>query len=125
MSAIGQKLPFNRADLLGGEQRGKMMTWVKDYEGMIDFLSLVIVHAPDNFPKEDYLDEDEQLTLETAFSELRQGLQLASARLADRSLLADLKLGLEDAYSSYKQGDDIKGAHQLQSLEQELLRLVS
>lgn len=43
------------------------MTWVKDFEGMIDFLSQVIVHAPDNFPKEDYLDEDEQLTLELRF----------------------------------------------------------
>lgn len=51
------------------------MSWVNSFEGLLDFLSLVMVHAPDDSPKEDFLNEDEQLTLENAFAEINEGMR--------------------------------------------------
>lgn len=99
------------------------MAWIKNFDGLVDFLSLVIVHAPDGFPKEDYLRDDEQLTLEKAFDELRQGMQFVEKRVPDDALLNQLRRYLDDAFASYKQGNDVKGAHLLQDFERMLLEV--
>ena len=98
------------------------MAWVKDFNGLVDFLSLVIVHAPDSFPREDYLDDDEQLTLDSAFAELRNGMKFVLPRVAGSDALDALGTQLDNALAMYRLGDDIKGAHLLQDFEQSLLR---
>lgn len=98
------------------------MPWIKNYNGFLDFLSLVIVHAPDGFPKEDYLRDDEQLTLESAFKELRDGMVFVEPRVADSAALDTLRGQLDQALALYRQGEDVKGAHLLQDFEQLLLR---
>ena len=95
------------------------MTWVKNVAGFRDFLSLVIVHAPDEFPQEDYLARDEQLNLVRAFGELYKGLGLLSSSAppssqVDMAALRDL---LDRALIAYKAGEDVKGAHLLQEFE--------
>jgi hypothetical protein len=52
-------------------------TWVFDEQSLRDFISIVAFHAPDQFPVEDYLEPDEQLNLDRAIQELRQGLRFA------------------------------------------------
>lgn len=99
------------------------MAWIENFEELVDFLSMVAVCAPDSFPKEDYLRDDEQLTLERAFDELRQGIRLVAERTPDDAVLEQLRECLEDAFASYKQGNDIKGAHLLQDSEGILLRI--
>lgn len=98
------------------------MPWIKNYNGFVDFLSLVIVHAPDGFPKEDYLRDDEQLTLESAFKELRDGMAFVAPRVADGVALNTLHGQLDQALALYRQGEDVKGANLLQGFEQLLLR---
>ncbi|MGJ7541906.1 hypothetical protein [Variovorax sp. LT1R16] len=94
------------------------MTWVKNVAGFRDFLSLVIVHAPDDFPEEDYLAPGEQLNLVRAFGELYKGLELVSSsagsNLIDVPALRDL---LDRALVAYRAGEDVKGAHLLQEFE--------
>jgi len=99
------------------------MAWVKDFEGMLDFLSLVIVHAPDDFPKEDYLHDDEQLNLENAFAELRLGMQFVIERVSNDKLQSQLVECLNASFESYKRGNDVKGAHLLQDFENMLLQI--
>jgi len=98
------------------------MPWIKNYNGFVDFLSLVIVHAPDGFPKEDYLRDDEQLTLESAFKELADGMAFVEPRVSDGAMLDTLRGQLDQALALYRQGDDVKGAHLMQDFEQLLLR---
>lgn len=100
------------------------MAWIKNFGGFLDFLSLVIVHAPVDFPKEDYLRDDEQLTLERAFFELRNGMQFVATKVSDGAALNALQTQLDQALALYRHGDDVKGAHLLQDFEQRLLREV-
>lgn len=91
------------------------MAWIKNLNTFRDFLSLVIVHAPNDFPKEDYLSEDEQLRLESAFAELYGGLRFLPV---DRPV-PRLRSLLDEALGAYRSGDDVRGAHVLQSFETE------
>lgn len=97
------------------------MSWVKSFEGLLDFLSLVIVHAPDEFPNEDFLSDDEQLTLDMAFKELNHGMQFVKQRIKDENVLMQLQNTLDASLAAYREGDDVKGAHLLQGLEKSLL----
>ena len=93
------------------------MSWVKSVAAFRDFLSLVIVHAPDDFPEEDYLAADEQLNLERACAELHRGLEMLIADQRSPAPTSELRLMLDQALAAYKEGDDIKGAHLLQAFE--------
>ncbi|QJE03747.1 hypothetical protein HH212_27005 (plasmid) [Massilia forsythiae] len=93
------------------------MPWIKNFGGFVDFLSLVIVHAPDDFSKENYLGEDEQLTLESAFNELRNGMKFVKPRVSDDAALEALCGRLEQALVLYRQREDTKAAHLLQDFE--------
>lgn len=97
------------------------MPWVKNFEGLLDFLSLVIVHAPDDFPKEDYLRDDEQLNLEMAFEEIGNGMQFVAKRIPDENILQQLRSYLDLSLAAYRQGNDVKGAHLLQDFERVIL----
>lgn len=98
------------------------MPWIKNFNGFLDFLSLVIVHAPDGFPKEDYLRDEEQLTLDSAFKELRDGMKFVESKVSSRPALDVLHSQIDQALTLYRQGEDVKGAHLLQDFEQRLLR---
>lgn len=97
------------------------MPWVKSFVGLLDFLSLVIVHAPDDFPKEDYLGDEEQLTLEMAFEEIGNGMQFVANKIPDEKVLQQLRSYLNSSLAAYRQGEDIKGAHLLQDFERIIL----
>ena len=97
------------------------MHWVKSFEGLLDFLSLVIVHAPNEFPKEDYLRDDEQLTLEMAFEEIAHGMRFVAQRIPDQKVLDQLRNYLGSSLAAYRLGNEVKGAHLLQDFEKMLL----
>ena len=50
-----------------------MSDWVTDSPTLKEMLALAVIYAPD-FPREDHLEDDEQLNLEKAFKEMRSGL---------------------------------------------------
>lgn len=81
-----------------------------------DFISYVLLCAPDEFPEEDYLPPDEQMTLEKAFAELLTKLPLVTPRVpSDRLPL--LKTMLEMSLEAYQNADSIRGAQLLQEFE--------
>lgn len=93
------------------------MPWVKNVPTFKDFLSLVIVHAPDDFPKEDYLAPDEQLNLARAFGELYKGLEMLLDSRCSSLQVTALRGILDRALTAYRSGEDVKGAHLLQEFE--------
>ncbi|MDT9111095.1 hypothetical protein, partial [Escherichia coli] len=75
-----------------------------------DFLSLVIVHAPDDFPVEDYLRPDEQLNLHSAYAELEHGISLFGAQRSKNYDGKELRRLLAESLKSYEAGCDVEGA---------------
>lgn len=93
------------------------MKWVQTEDDLKNFLSLVVLYAPDEFPEEDYLEDNEQLNLERAFSELNHGLKLFESSINDNDFKNKLKGLLNQAHSEYKSGNSVKGAHLVQEFE--------
>lgn len=97
--------------------------WVNSFDGLLDFLSLVMVCAPDNFPEEDFLSSNEQLTLDKSFEEIQVGMQFVKNKIGDGDFLIGLQNILDASLSAYRNGDDIKGARLLQCFEGELMNI--
>lgn len=47
------------------------MARVRDVESFYNFIGYVVLRAPNAFPREDYLQDHEQMTLDKKFEELR------------------------------------------------------
>ena len=88
--------------------------WVHDVRSLRDFISYVIVHAPDEFPQEDYLQAHEQMNLASAFDELSRGIVLLQPSQIQQS---ELQTVLSKAFTEYKAGSNIKAAHTLHEFE--------
>jgi len=91
--------------------------WVRDINSLYDFISYVVVYAPNDFPSEDYLETHEQMTLDMAFSELRRGIPFVAESHPNPNIAKDLNLILDEAFQFYSLGDDVKGAHRVQDFE--------
>ena len=98
------------------------MRRVQDISDYYNFLATVIVHAPDRFPSEDFLPPDEQLDLERAFTELRDGMEFISKRIVDSKAQEALRQLLENSLEAYRIGDAMKGAKLLQNFEEIVFR---
>ena len=86
-------------------------------EPVLEILELVIVHAPDEFPEEDFLEPEEQLTLDMAFKELHVGVNLLSAKRVSEARRNELRKLLQQAHDKYLEGRDVEAAYILQELE--------
>lgn len=87
---------------------------VKSVDDLWDFIGYVVLRAPDRFPREDYLADEEQMTLEVAFEVMRRAISVAYPEPGaedKRSWLAD---ALSRSLTAYRQGDTPGGAHILQ-----------
>lgn len=91
-----------------------------EYRNMIGY---VVVYAPDEFPVEDFLAPDEQMTLDKAFSEFRRGLPVAYDRIKDKDAIPKAVELLEASYQAYREGDQRAGAFLLQDFDALLLEL--
>jgi hypothetical protein len=93
--------------------------WINSDRDLFSFMKYVLLYAPDQFPREDYLKPDEQMTLGRAFDELRRGLQfLPHQQLNDKVLMSRLRGMLEAAYERYTCGDAAGGGGLLKEIDQ-------
>lgn len=90
------------------------MAWVRDLDSLYNFIGYVVLRAPDQFPREDYLRDDEQLTLEKAFEELRTGVQFVQAESPERQISSELQGILDQSLALYRAGERVAAAHRLQ-----------
>lgn len=97
------------------------MAWVRNIGGYVDFISYVLLSAPDDFPEEDYLSRDEQMNLEKAFEELRNGMHFVDEVIADGATRVRLRDLLDASLCAYQAGRDVEGAHLLQDFEKLVL----
>lgn len=90
------------------------MRWIRHLHELHDFIGLVILSAPDRFREEDFLSDDEQLTLQSAFAEIRNGLELVPVSENDPHYHDRLRAILDESLSAYRAGERKEGAHRLQ-----------
>jgi hypothetical protein len=91
--------------------------YVHSLRGLRDFVATVVLSAPDRFRYRDHRLEDDQLSLERAFAELRAGLEFVEPRADDPELHARLNATLDASKSAYLAGERKKGAHLLQDFQ--------
>lgn len=91
-----------------------------EYRNMIGY---VVLGAPDQFPVEDYLAPDEQMTLDKAFAQLRRGLPVAYDKIKHKDAIPKALELLEASYRAYEAGDQRAGAFLLQDFDELLLEL--
>ncbi|KWE78476.1 hypothetical protein [Burkholderia territorii] len=97
------------------------MAWVDSFGEFVDFISYVLLSAPDDFPVEDYLSDDEQMNLDKAFDELKGGMRFVEQRIHDKDVVARLHGLLDASFVAYRADDSTKGAHLLQDFQRLLL----
>jgi exonuclease VII small subunit len=93
------------------------MKKINNSQDYLNFLSVVIVSAPDKFRQFDFLRPEEQMNLTTAFEELHQGLRYL-ANTATVEKMQELRKILDDSLKAYQSGEAISGAHLLQDFEE-------
>lgn len=93
------------------------MAWIRDINGLYNFIGYVVLCAPDNFPVRDYLTADQQMTLDRAFAELRHGVKLVMADAPDLPRINDLESVLDEALGLYRSGEIVRAAQRLHDFE--------
>jgi len=84
---------------------------MESVDDLWDHIAYVLAYAPNDFPYRDFLPADQQMNLDRAFEQLRQGIEIAypeQKMSAKRSVLGQL---LDDAYSAYRNNEPIKAGH--------------
>ena len=95
---------------------------MKSVDDLYDHIGYVVLRAPDRFPVEDYLPADQQMTLEMAFEQLREGVEIAypnDFHPEKRTILNSL---LDQSFAAYKAGEEVKGAHLLQDFQDNIFK---
>ena len=93
------------------------MREVKRLSEFRDQISVVLLSAPDNFPKFSWMRDEDVLDLESAFDSLRFGLEtFANPRMKDPARRDEARRLLEASYEAYKAGEKQKGAHLIQDM---------
>lgn len=85
-------------------------------------IAYVLGCAPDHFPHEDFLAEDQQMNLDRAFEQLRQGVEIAypEASFAEKRMhLNDI---LDRSYAAYKAGEEITAGHLLNDFQDNIFK---
>lgn len=91
------------------------MSLIYDGASLRDFLSYGVVYAPD-FPREEFLADDDQVTLDRLLKELRGGLRYSVRIKRNPALRQSAEQLLDQAAAGYAAGDRRIGTARLQSL---------
>lgn len=90
---------------------------MESVDDLWNHIAYVMAYAPDHFPYRNFLADNEQMNLDRAFAQLRQGVEVAypEAEFADkRVLLYDI---LDRCYAQYQAGENIKAGHLLNEFQ--------
>ncbi|MYM87143.1 hypothetical protein GTP91_08100 [Rugamonas sp. FT82W] len=93
------------------------MNQINSRQDYLNFLSVVIVSAPDKFRQFDFLRPEEQMNLEAAFTELHRGLTYLDGNVATEKM-QEFRRILDSALNAYQGGEYVSGAHLLQDFEE-------
>jgi len=82
-----------------------------------EHIAYTLAYAPNNFPWEDFLQDNQQMNLDRAFEQLRQGVLVAypeGSAASKRTSLFDL---LDQSFLAYAKGDELTGGRILHDFQ--------
>ena len=95
---------------------------VETVDDLWNHIAYVMAYAPDQFPHEDFLTEDQQMNLERAFDQLRGGIEVAYPE-PSYALKRDLLNGILDrSYAAYRADDEIAAGHLLNEFQDNIFK---
>jgi hypothetical protein len=95
---------------------------IESVDDLWNHIAYVLAYAPDRFPKEDFLAADQQMNLEMAFEQLREGVLVAYPEegfATKRNYLFEL---LDRSYIAYGNGDELNAGQLLNECEDEIFK---
>jgi hypothetical protein len=95
------------------------MTSVDD---LWDHIAYVMAYAPDQFPYRDFLPDDQQMNLDRAFEQLRQGVEIAYPEPEFASKRTTLNDILDRSYAGYRAGEDVAAGHLLNEFQDNVFK---
>ena len=98
------------------------MFLMQTVEDLWQHIAYVLAYAPDRFPYRDFLPDDQQMNLELAFKQLRQGVTIAYPDIAFADKRASLNGILDQSYAAYKAGEDVKAGHLLNDFQDSIFK---
>jgi len=97
------------------------MFQLKTVDDLWGHIAYVLAYAP-NFPHRDFLAADQQMTLERAFEQLRQGVLVAYPEESLQAKRAKLFEILDQSYAAYIKADEIKAGNLLNDFQDSIFK---
>lgn len=95
---------------------------MKSVDELWDHIAYVVLYAPDDFPQEDFLAPDDQMTMDRAFELLRAGVMIAypEGKFAQKRLSL---MGLLDrSFLAYRSEDEMTGVKLLHEFQDAIFK---
>lgn len=99
------------------------MAEIKTIDDLYNLIGFVVLCAPDKFPARDYLKPGDQMNLDRAFDQLRQGVEIGYPADFYPEKKIELYSLLNQSFSAYKAGDRFNGAHLLQDFQDKIFKV--
>jgi hypothetical protein len=96
---------------------------MRTVQDLYEHISYVLLSAPDQFPVEDFLKPEDQMTLEKSFLQLREGVEIAYPEEEFAERREALCSMLDKALVAYRAHDRPAGAQTLQEFEAAIFRV--
>jgi hypothetical protein len=95
---------------------------VETVDDLWNHIAYVLLYAPDQFPYRDFIPDDQQMNLDRAFEQLRQGIDVAYPEPSFATKRVALNDILDRSYSAYQAGDDIAAGHLLNEFQDNIFK---
>ena len=95
---------------------------MESIDDLWDHIAYVLGYAPDRFPYRDFLPVDQQMNLERAFDQLRQGVVIAYPEDDAEPKRAVLFGKLDQSFAAYRAGEELKAGHLLNEFQDAIFK---
>jgi hypothetical protein len=95
---------------------------MKSLDDLWNHIAYVLACAPNDFPAEDFLSPDEQMTLDRAFEQLRDGIGLAYPAGEFTEKRTSLNALLDRSYAAYRRGESVQAGHLLNEFQNSIFK---
>lgn len=95
---------------------------MKSVDDLWDHIAYVMAYAPNEFPYRDFIPEDQQMNLDRAFDQLREGVEVAYPEPSYASKRALLNSILDRSYAAYRADDEIAAGHLLNEFQDSIFK---
>lgn len=95
---------------------------MKSIDDLWDHIAYVVAYAPNQFPYRDFVAADQQMNLERAFNQMREGVMIAYPEASYASKRDALNGLLDRSYSAYRDDDKIEAVKILNCFEEQIFK---